>query len=110
MSEHTVASADELDHGEGKVIEVDGLSVALFNVKNEYYAISNRCTHKGGPLAEGFFNHDLPTFDEEKLSVHCPWHFWEFDLETGKNPVNPKASLRAFDVSVSEDDEVVISL
>lgn len=109
MTDHVVADTDELDPGEGKVVEVDGLSVALFNVKGEYYAISNRCTHKGGPLAEGFFNHDLPTFDEENCSVHCPWHFWEFDLETGENPVNPKASIRAFDVSVSEDD-VILSL
>ena len=109
MTDHVVADTDELEPGEGKVVEVDGLSVALFNVKGEYHAISNRCTHKGGPLAEGFFNHDLPTFDEANCSVHCPWHFWEFDLETGENPVNPEASIRAFDVSVSDDD-VVLSI
>jgi len=109
MTDHVVADADELGPGEGKTVEVDGLSVALFNVNGEYYATSNRCPHKGGPLAEGFFNHDLPTFDEEKCALHCPWHYWEFDLETGENPVNPEGSVRAFDVSVSDDD-VVLSL
>lgn len=36
MSDHTVAFTDELDSGEGKMVEVDGLSVVLFNVKGEY--------------------------------------------------------------------------
>lgn len=107
MTEHIVASTEELDEGEGKTIEVDGLSIALFNVEGEYYAVSNRCTHKGGPLGEGFLNSELPTFNEEDKTVHCPWHFWEFDLETGKNPVNPDASIRAFDVSVSGDDVIL---
>ena len=109
MTDHVVASTDELEPGEGKTLEVDGLSIALFNVNGDYYAISNRCTHKGGPLGEGFLSKDLPTLDEEANSVHCPWHFWEFDLETGKNPVNPEASVRAFDVTVT-DDAVVLSI
>lgn len=109
MAEYTVASADEIPEGEGKIVEVDGLSVAIFNVEGEFYGVSNRCIHKGGPLGEGFLHSELPVVDADRKSVHCPWHFWEFDLETGKNPVNPEASIRSFDVSVSGDD-VVLSL
>lgn len=109
MTEHTVASADEIPEGEGKIVEVDGLSMAIFNVEGEFYGVSNRCIHKGGPLGEGFLHSELPVVDTERKSVHCPWHYWEFDLETGRHKVNPSQGIRAFDVS-EEDGNVVVSI
>jgi len=39
--------------------------------------------------------------------IICPWHGWEFNLKTGRHPGNPHMRLRAFDVTV-KDDEVYI--
>ena len=64
----------ELKVGEIGAVEVDGDSVAVFNVKGTYYALDDYCTHAGGPLSEGTL-HDQ--------TVVCPWHGSCFDVVTG---------------------------
>ena len=48
-----VASIAEVPAGTGKVVEVEGRTVALFNVDGTFHAIDNECLHRGGPLGEG---------------------------------------------------------
>ncbi len=48
-----VANADDLQPGQAKLVEVGDQRVALFNVDGTCYAISDTCTHRGGPLSEG---------------------------------------------------------
>ena len=42
-----VAGKSDLASGEGRVIEIDGRPIALFNVNGEYYAMDNTCVHRG---------------------------------------------------------------
>ena len=70
-----VAKADEVPVGGGRLVQVAGKRIALFQVEGKYYAIDNTCTHVGGPLSEG---------DVEGTVVECPWHGSRFSLETGK--------------------------
>ncbi|WP_435317025.1 Rieske (2Fe-2S) protein [Haloarchaeobius sp. TZWSO28] len=109
MTKHHVATADEIPPGKGQSFEVDGLPIAVFNVDGEYYGISNRCVHKGGPLGKGVLHSDLPSIDPERNSVHCPWHFWEFDLETGRSIVDKSTGLRTFDVTV-DDGKITVEI
>lgn len=69
-----VASTSDLSPGNGKLVEVDGKRIALFNLGGSYYAIDDVCPHKGGPLSDG-------TIDGE--SVACPWHGAVFNIKTG---------------------------
>lgn len=71
----TVASTDELDDGEGTVVEASGHTIALFRVDGDFYAIGNECTHMGGPLGEG---------DLDGTTVTCPWHGAQFDVTSGE--------------------------
>src|SRR5713101_7106243 len=48
-----VAQASELEPNHGKLVEVQGKKIALFNVDGKFHAIDNTCTHRGGPLSEG---------------------------------------------------------
>ena len=41
------------------------ITIAIFNISGMFYAISDSCAHKGGPLSKGFLNSDIMT---------CPWH------------------------------------
>ena len=75
MSMMKVANVNDLKTGEGKVVEADGKELALFNVDGKFYAIDNTCTHRGGPLGEGFLEGDIVT---------CPWHGAKYDVRTGK--------------------------
>jgi nitrite reductase/ring-hydroxylating ferredoxin subunit len=90
-----VAKTDEIKAGEGKLIEVEGHEIALFNCEGSYYAIDNQCTHVGGPLCEG---------DLEGDTVICPWHGAEFDVKTG-NVLGPPAeeSVKSYRVQVDGD-------
>jgi 3-phenylpropionate/trans-cinnamate dioxygenase ferredoxin subunit len=81
MSEFlSVATTDEIQRGERMIFEIDHTWVAVFNVKGNYYAIEDRCTHDDGPLAEG------KLFDCE---IECPRHGARFDLATGRVTAAP---------------------
>jgi nitrite reductase/ring-hydroxylating ferredoxin subunit len=70
-----VAKTDEVAPGQGKLVEVNGKKIALFNVEGSFYAIDDACSHLGGPLAEGFLDGN---------EVTCPWHGARFDITTGE--------------------------
>lgn len=89
----TVAQAGDIPSGSGKVVNVDNTLVALFNVDGAYYAISNTCVHRGGPLGEGVLEQD---------NVTCPWHGWRFNVKTGCNSFNPQVQVKSFPVKVEE--------
>lgn len=58
----------------------DGKPVLLARVGDDVYAIGAKCTHYGGPLAEGLLaGHE----------VHCPWHHACFDVRTGEATCAP---------------------
>ena len=69
-----VGKTDDLQPGQGMLVEVEGSEIALFNCDGTFYAIDNECTHVGGPLCEGTIEGDV---------VICPWHGAEFDIKTG---------------------------
>jgi nitrite reductase/ring-hydroxylating ferredoxin subunit len=61
--------------GTGRVVQVGGKALALFNLDGIFYALDNRCTHAGGPLGEGTL---------EGHVVTCPWHGSRFDVTNGQ--------------------------
>src|SRR6266487_5334810 len=67
----------------------------------KYYALDDRCTHRGGPLSEGSL---------EEGTVTCPWHYGQFDLETGnaRSPP-PTEPLRRYELTI-EEGNVLISI
>ena len=86
-----VGEAAGIGVGEGRVVEADGKTLALFNVDGAFYALDNACAHRGGPLGEG---------DLEGTVVVCPWHAWRWDVKTGANVNNPAVRMTCFPVSV----------
>ena len=90
----TRAELDELEGG--KLVEVGGQKIAIFNVGGRYYAIENTCPHRGGPLAEGKIEGD---------EVICPWHGSRFNVKTGAVLEPPaRQGVRSFAVRVTGDD------
>ena len=94
-----VAEVTELGPGVGKTVEVEGVSLALFNVDGTYFAIANTCTHVGGPLGEGAL------IGKE---VTCPLHGAQFDVTCGKVLGGPaRSDAKSFPVSLEGDDVFV---
>jgi nitrite reductase (NADH) small subunit len=93
-----MATLGELPPGGAKEVEHDGRIYALFNTDGLISAIDGICPHQGGPLADGLL---------EGSCVTCPWHGWQFDVQTGKTPINSKIKLPVFEVKVEGDDVLV---
>lgn len=96
-----VANTSDIPSGEGRVIEIDGRAIALFNVEGQFYAIDNTCGHRGGPLGAGFC-------DTQNLTVQCPWHGWVYNIATGISTFNPTVKVQKFDVKVEKDEVKVL--
>jgi len=71
-----VATLDEIPVNGSKLVELDDVRVALFNLAGEIYAIEDVCTHDGGPLVEGTIVNGC--------EVVCPRHGARFDIRTGE--------------------------
>jgi 3-phenylpropionate/trans-cinnamate dioxygenase ferredoxin component len=72
-----VCPLDELPPGEAKLVHAGSISVGVYNLGGELYAIEDRCSHDDGPLCEG-------DFDPEDGVVVCPRHGANFDIRTGE--------------------------
>src|SRR3954466_8159868 len=66
---------DSLSPGDKLVGHSSGEAVLLARLGDDFVAISNSCTHYGGPLAEGVIDGE---------TVRCPWHHACFNLRTGE--------------------------
>lgn len=97
-----IASTADVPPGEGRVVDIAGRTIALFNVAGQFYALDNTCAHRGGPLGEGYC-------DPLNLTVQCPWHGWIYSLQTGDSTIDSSARVQKFDVVV-EGDEVKVML
>jgi 3-phenylpropionate/trans-cinnamate dioxygenase ferredoxin component len=89
-----VASIDELTPGTRRVIDADGVAVAVFNLDGEYCAIQDVCTHDGGDLAGGELEGEV---------IICPRHGARFSIRTGA-VLGPPAyeDVRTFQVRVAQ--------
>ena len=76
MPELDVCPVEELPPGEMRIVTAGRVSVGVYNLDGEFYAIEDRCSHDDGPLCEG-------EFDPETGVVVCPRHGANFDIRSG---------------------------
>jgi len=69
-----VFPTNELATGEWRVVELDDIDVAVFNIDGEYFAIEDTCTHDGGCLTGGRIEGNI---------IECPRHGAQFNIKTG---------------------------
>ena len=81
--------------------EEKNIEIAIFNIDGVFYAISNSCIHKGGPLSKGFLDGDIVT---------CPWHGWKYSVKTGESSHEGGDSVNSYEVKIIEDKIFVNSI
>lgn len=110
-------ACDETDlrPGERVVRELDGISVGVFNVAGRFYALHNRCPHRGGALCLGpVTGTALATsefryvYGREGEIVRCAWHGWEFEIESGRSLVDSRIRARTYPVEVDDGRVYVV--
>ncbi len=96
-----IGPAEEVGNGQRKLVEIDGLAIAVFNIAGTFYAIADVCSHDDGPVAEG----DLHDYE-----IECPRHGAHFDVRSGKVLSFPAiVDIAAYPVKV-EDGELLVGL
>lgn len=120
MAEVRVGRYEDLSDGDHKVFATGKREVGVFRIGERLFAWENHCPHAGGPICQGkIFPRVEEGLDEDKKSlglrfsprknIVCPWHGYEFDIETGVHPGDPGVRLRKIPVDV-RDGDIVLSL
>lgn len=112
MGKHVVCRKDELPPGEVKIIRADSIEIGVYNVKGEFYALHNKCPHRGAPLCEGRITGLITgpepgeyEIEREGEIIRCPWHGYEFDITTGEFVLEPRTvRSMTFDVTVEPSE------
>jgi 3-phenylpropionate/trans-cinnamate dioxygenase ferredoxin subunit len=116
MGKHVVARVAEFPPGTRRIVQLDGFSVGVMNIKGTYYALRNSCPHQGGPLClgtvGGFVTSSGPgeyRFERPGEMLRCPWHQWEYDITTGQSWFDPaRVRTRKYSVRVSSGAELIV--
>ena len=87
LSQHWIEACrvEELPPGSRKLVKINNIEIALFNLRGVIYAIKNRCPHRSGPLLRGFI--------DAKGGIKCPMHGWRFDLRDGSSERPARATV-----------------
>jgi len=108
MSASTKVSGPDFSAGVALATISDGATIAghvgdeavlLSRRGDDFFAVSESCTHYGAPLADGLVDGDR---------VHCPWHHACFSLRTGEALAAPAFdALKQWKVQVDADQVFV---
>ena len=77
----------------------EGRTVAICRVRDEFFAVDDRCTHEKAWLTDGYLDDDYV--------LECPLHGGSFDVRTGRPQTFPcTVAVRAYQVVI--DGEQVL--
>ncbi|MGH3298291.1 MAG: Rieske (2Fe-2S) protein [Trebonia sp.] len=111
-----VGKVSDFENGDRKIIDVNGKSIGVFRVDDQFYALRNRCPHQFGPLCVGTLAPRAVSsgpgdvhMDQGPPLIACPWHGWEYDLATGQSFMGPgrgNTPVLSYDVNVLPGSEI----
>ncbi len=108
--EHPVGAVEELRREGRRVVEVDGRRIGILSVGAQFFAVRDRCPHRGASICQGTvagtFVASEPqeyVYGRQDRVIRCPWHGWEFDLETGRSLLEPdRVGIKLYPVTVRD--------
>lgn len=116
-----VGHVSDLADGQRLMVRLDGRDVFIFEREDKLYAFENLCLHMGGPVGEGLLigkveavldesgAHLRDRFSTTEIHLVCPWHGWEYDIETGECAANRRLKLRRYQAVQRGEDIYVIA-
>jgi nitrite reductase (NADH) small subunit len=111
---HDIGTLGQLDRDGRIVARIGNREVGVLRdpIGGRLVGIRNRCPHQGGPLCLGTVR-ERGTGTPGRYSLggrsilRCPWHGWEFDLESGLCVDDAALRVAVYPVRV-EDDRVLV--
>lgn len=94
-----VGKVGDIPEGSSRLFGMGTLSVVVFHLGENFFALEDLCPHRAGPLSEGKI---------EGTTVTCPWHSARFEVTNGKCLAGPAPrDARSFPVKV-ENGEIQV--
>ena len=91
-----VCNQGELSEGQMMLARIGREDVVVCRCNEGFFAFSNQCTHRGGPLSDGAII---------GCTVQCPWHGSQFDVRSGRvvaGPAEQKIQTYRIDIRAGE--------
>jgi nitrite reductase (NADH) small subunit len=92
LTEHFVARLADLPLNKIHRIEIESRVIGIIRTDQGVFAIGNKCPHQGGPMCSGHITGTMLASDADEyvyghdgMVVQCPWHAYEFRIDTGKS-------------------------
>ncbi len=112
--EHRVGTVEELRAEGCRIVDVGGRRIGVLSVGDDFFAVRDRCPHRGAPVCQGIVGGTLVAsapheyvYGRHERVLRCPWHGWEFDLESGRSLLEPETvGVKTYEVTV--DDGTVV--
>lgn len=120
MKEVFVAASADVGESARRIISYGSQEIGVIRVEGQVHAFLNICPHQGGPVCQGMLIRKVEEiidteqrylgmkFSEGSVNLVCPWHGWEFDIETGRCAGDGQQGVRKFPVRESEGSIYVI--
>ena len=116
MTWHEVGTLAQLETDGVILARIGGreIGVLLDRETGRLHAVRNRCPHHGAPLCLGTPRTRLEGRPGGyRLSgsrvLHCPWHGWQFDLETGRSPDDRGMRVAVYETRVEAERVLVLA-
>lgn len=91
-----VGRVDDLKIDQMKLLHLDGRRIVLARTEQGYTAFDDRCTHRGGPLADGVLICG---------KVQCKWHGSQFNAHSGDVEAGPATEpVRVYRIEEHENE------
>jgi nitrite reductase (NADH) small subunit len=102
---YEVCAAITLKCGEMRTVQVDRRYVLVARAPNgNLYALGDRCPHRGARLSGGVLEETISSafvgdyYVSDSYHVRCPWHRFQFDVQTGRCAIDPRQSVPTYSV------------
>ncbi len=89
-TEHDIGNAAEFPVDSIRRVELNGRAYAIARNDHGFFAVRDTCPHQGARLSAGTLTGNTVSckvgnliYRRDKEVIQCPWHGWDFDLESG---------------------------
>lgn len=100
MAHVFLISSSDVPPGQSAEVVASGRIFAVFNVDGTFHVLDGICPHAGGPLGKGVLKGSVVT---------CPWHGWQFNVDSGQHCLNQRLCQTRYEVTVV-DGNIMINL
>jgi nitrite reductase (NADH) small subunit len=83
-------SSEAITEGKFTLVAFGKRTIGVTRLRGVLHAVLNYCPHAGAPVCAGQVHGYVTSsgpgqigYDADRKILRCPWHHWEYDLETG---------------------------